>query len=82
MLNLASDLCLLHESLNKSRAAPQPQRLKIVDLADNVVARLLVNGEVDLGRGAASDREVCDAVLVVKLLNGLLARIDRVLQTR
>lgn len=69
MLNLASDMCLLHKSLNHSRVSPQPHRIEIVDLADNVVTRLLVNGEVDLGRRAASDREVCDGVLVVKLLN-------------
>lgn len=69
MLNLASNVCLLHKSLNHSREAPQPQRLEVVDLADNVVSRLLVNGEVDLGRRAASDREVCDGVFVVELLS-------------
>lgn len=68
MLNLASDMCLLHKPLNYSREAPQTQRLEVVDLADNVIARLFVNGEVDLGRRAASDREVCDGVFVVELL--------------
>lgn len=69
MLNLAPNMCLLHKSLNYSRVSPQTHRLEVVDLADNVVSRLLVNGEVDLGRRAASDREVCDGVLVAKLLN-------------
>lgn len=69
MLNLASDMGLLHKPLNDSRETPQPQRLEIVNLADNVVARLFVNGEVDLCRRAASYREICDSVLVVKLLN-------------
>lgn len=69
MLDLAPDMCLLHKSLDDGGVALQAQGLEVVDLADNVVARLLVNGEVDLGRRAASDREVCDGVLVAKLLD-------------
>lgn len=70
MLNLTSDMCLLHKSLDESRLAPESHRLNIVDLADDKVARLLINCKVDLGRGAASDRKVCDSVLVMKLLSG------------
>lgn len=69
MLNLAPDVGLLDKPPNETRVAPLPQRLEIVDLADNIVARLLVNGEVDFGRRAASDREVCDGVFVAKLLS-------------
>lgn len=69
MLNLASDVGLLYKPPNEIREALQPQILEIVDLADDVVARLLVDGEVDFGRRAASDREVCNGVLVVELLN-------------
>lgn len=69
MLNLASDVSLLDKPSNEIREALQPQILEIVNLADDVVARLLVNGEVDFGRCAASDREVCDGVLVVELLS-------------
>lgn len=69
MLNLASDMCLLHKSLDDSGVAPESQRLNIVDLADYVVSRLLINGEVDLGRRAASDRKVGDSILVMELLN-------------
>lgn len=69
MLNLASDMCLLHKSLDDSSVAPVSQRLDIVDLADYVLSRLLINGEMDLGRRAASDHKVCDSVFIMKLLN-------------
>lgn len=69
MLNLASDVCLLHQPLDVSCLAPVSHSRNIVDLADDKVARLFLDGEIDLGRSAASDCKVCDGVLVVELLS-------------
>lgn len=74
MLHLASDVCLLNESRNQALLASQAQCVQIVELADKVIARLLVNGKVNLGRGTASYGEVRDSVLVVECLDSCQLR--------
>lgn len=71
MLHLASEECLLHQRLNHVILVWRAELAKIVDLACELLSRLIVEGEMDLGRSTVSNSSVQEGVSVAKILFGV-----------
>lgn len=71
MLHLASEECLLHQRFNHVILFWRAELAKIVDLACELLSRLIVEGEMNLGRSTVSNSSVQEGVSVVKRLFGV-----------